>query len=373
MKSIGHFILKFVCIFLIFSINQNIFACTDFRLKANDKSILITRSMEYAEDMRSNIRTSPRGKAFSNKTPDGKDALAWKSKYGYVYADALDVPFALDGLNEKGLSFEYLYLPGETQYQSIPEGKNANAVPYFAFGDWVLGNFTSVDEVKAALKNLIVYSATVSGFGDMVFPVHASIFDASGKGIVVEFVAGKMNVFDNDVGVFTNSPTYDWHVVNLRNYVNLSPYTPNPVKVGGMTFIATGQGSGMRGLPGDISPPSRFVKTALLVATSFPPKDSADALNIAQHIINNVDITKGTVRAKDSGNDLIEYTQWVLFKDLTNKMFHFRTYNDLTIRSISLDKLDFSENAAELKMPMSGKPMSFDITDQFQQTNGAKK
>jgi len=344
---------------------QNAFSCTDFRLKAGDNSILITRSMEFSVDLNSNIRTSVRGKFFSFKTPDGKNTYSWKSKYGYIYTDAFNTIFALDGMNEKGLSFEYLYLPGETQYQSIPNGENTNAIPYLAFGDWVLSNFATIDEVKSALNNIYVYAMTVPELGEMVFPLHAAIFDAEGKGLVIEFIGGEMYAYENEVGVLTNSPTFDWQVVNLRNYVNLSPYVPNPVTVDGKVFLATGQGAGMKGLPGDVSPPSRFVKTAILLTTASPTQNSAEALNLAQHIINNVDIPKGTVRSLENGKETTEYTQWVVFKNLTLKRLSYRTYDDMTLRTIDATKVDLSENGPQLKMPMTAGPLAADITDFF--------
>ena len=107
-------------------------------------------------------------------------------------------------------------------------------------GSWETSNLL-LKFVKHWLR-LYVTSATLPGFGNTVLPAHAAIYDSTGKGIVVEFVGGKMYVYDN-IGVMTNSPTYNWQVTNLRNYLNLSPYAPNPVTVNGITFAATGQGS----------------------------------------------------------------------------------------------------------------------------------
>ena len=56
--------------------------------------------------------------------------------------------------------------------------------------------------------------------------------DASGKSIVIEYVGGKLNVHDDPLGVITNSPTFDWHMTNLRNYVNFSMTNAPPVQAG---------------------------------------------------------------------------------------------------------------------------------------------
>lgn len=349
----------------LLAITRSGLACTDFRLTAQDGSMLIARSMEFAMDMKSNLRTSTRGRQFNEFAPNGKPGLFWKAQYGYIFLDAFNIDATLDGMNEAGLSFEYLYLPGETQYQNVPAGHEGQALSYFRLGDWVLGNFKTVDEVRNALANVYVFSQTYPGMGNTVFPVHAAIYDSTGKGIVVEFVGGKMNIFDNQVGVLTNSPTYDWQVTNLRNYVNLSPWTPIPVIIGDMVFAATGQGSGMKGLPGDTSPPSRFVKMSTLKVTVYPAKNAAEALNMAEHMIDNVFIPLGMVRAKNKDAVVSEYTQWTIFKDLTNKIIYYKTYGDTTLHEIMLSQIDFSQNAPRLKMPMADNQFILDMTKQF--------
>jgi choloylglycine hydrolase len=339
-------------------------ACTDFKLTAKDGTVLITRSMEFGADLQSNLRSSPRERQFATTTPNNKPGLGWKSTYGYLYVDGFTIDAAFDGINETGLSFEYLYLPGETQYQAIPAGKDNQAIPYSNFGDWVLGNFKSVDEVKQALANIYVSNQVIPQIGNAVLPAHAAIHDASGKGIVVEFYNNKINVYDN-IGVMTNSPKYDWQVTNLRNYINLSPINPSPVVAGKFTFPSTGQGAGSTGLPGDASPPSRFVKTSFMVNYVYPAKNADEALNTAEHIINNVDLPAGYVRSVENGQTSTDTTQWVVFKDLTHKVMYYRTYNDMTLRQVSMDKVDFSKNAKPLKMPLVMKPYVMDVTGEF--------
>lgn len=344
----------------------NASACTDFRVQAKDGTVLITRSMEFGVDMGSNLRTSPRDRAFNLQTIDGKPALSWKAKYGYIYLDGLNIDNTVDGMNEAGLSFEALFFPGYAQYQTVPAGHENEAIPYMNIGDWILSNFKTIDEVRIALTNIYVVTEKLPGVGDMVFPLHFSIYDASGKGIVVEFTEGKMHIYDS-IGVMTNSPDYKWHMVNMQNYLHLAPVNPSTVVANGVTFAANGQGFGMIGLPGDISPPSRFVKTAMLAHVALPVDTTLDAVNLAEHIINNVDIPLGLAREPVNGQSTSEKTEWVVFKDLTNKVFYYRTYNNMTLRSIPLSKLHFEANAPRLKMPIADKENVQDISDQFLQ------
>lgn len=359
-------ILSTISILSLFSIPSQ--ACTDFKLTAKDGTLLITRSMEFGQDLKSNLRSSPRGRVFTTTTPNNKAGLTWKSLYGYLYVDGFNMDASFDGMNEAGLTFEYLYLPGETQYQTIAEGKDAQAIPYFLFGDWVLSNFKTTDEVKLALNGVYVSAATIPQLGNAVLPAHASIYDASGKGIVVEFYNNQINVYDN-IGVMTNSPKYDWQVTNLRNYLNLSATNPNSITQDGVTYAVTGQGSGAVGLPGDASPPSRFVKTSFMVKNVYAAEDTSGLVNLAEHIINNVDLPAGYVRSSDTNRVSTDITEWVVFKDITHKVFYYRTYNNMTIRSVDMGKVDFSEKAALLKMPLSTELYQINVTDTFLNSN----
>jgi choloylglycine hydrolase len=339
-------------------------ACTDFRLKAADGTILITRSMEFGENLQSNLRTSTRGRIFHTTTPKSKPGLSWTAKYGYVYVDGFHIDAAFDGMNETGLTFEYLYLPGETHYQTIPDGEDGKAVPYSHFGDWVLSNFKSIDEVTQAINKIYVSNEIIPEIGNVTLPAHASIYDASGRGIVIEFYNEKINVYEN-IGVMTNSPKYDWHVTNLRNYINLSPVNPDSINQNGFVFSALGQGSGAVGLPGDASPASRFVKVSFMLKNLIKPQNAMETLGLAQHVINNVDLPAGFVRSVSNGQTVTDTTQWVVFKDITHKMFYYRTYDNMTLRAVAFNKLDFSNNAALLKMPLSASPHIVDVNEQF--------
>jgi choloylglycine hydrolase len=346
-------------------------ACTDFRLTAKDGTLLITRSMEFGIDLNSHFHTSTVNRVYATIAPDGKSGLTWKAKYGYVYLDGFGQDIALDGMNTVGLTFEYLYLPGETTYQTVPNGKSSQALAYDMFGDWVLSNFKTIDEVKQALANIYVFPRTLPGLGSMILQAHASIYDASGKGIVVEFINGQINVYDN-VGIMTNSPQYNWHLSNLNNYLNLTPNSPNPVVAGGIVYSSNGQGAGSIGLPGDSSPSSRFVKTSFMAHNAYPANNISDALNLAQHIINNVDIPAGVSRSTVSGQVATDTTEWVVFKDVTHKVVYYRTYNDMTIRAIDMNKLNFAEDAPRLNMALVETPYIMDATSKFMSALPAK-
>lgn len=364
MKKLGAIVALFS--FILASAGAN--ACTDFRLTSKDGNVLVTRTLEFGLDLKSNLRTSTRGRVFTSTAPDGKPGLSWKAKYGYVYMDGLNIDIAMDGMNEKGLSFEALYLPGFAGYQTVPAGHDANALPYIQTGDWILSNFATIDELKSALSQIYIFDQAIPGAGNMSFPLHFAVYEASGKSVVIEIVKGQVHVYDNQLGLMTNSPTYDWHVTNLTNYTYLTPQNPKPVQDNGLLFASTGQGYGMIGLPGDISPSSRFVKIATMMRVVVPANNAVENLNLAQHIINNVDIPVGVAREPKNGSFASDKTEWAVFKDLSNRVLYYRTYADTTLRSVSLAKLNFAENAPRLKMPLENAQYIQDQTDRFLKT-----
>ena len=340
-------------------------ACTDVQLIAADGSAFSVRTMEFALDLKSEVVLVPRGRTLTSQAPKGK-GLNWTSKYGFAAINVFGEPFYTDGLNEKGLGVGALYLPGETKYETVGDQDGARALANTDFVGWVLGNFDTVDEVRDALSNVVVWGPDVPQLGSFA-PLHYAVHDASGKSIIVEYVDGKAQVYDNSVGVLTNSPAYPWHLQNLRNYVNLTAANSSPVKIGNVTYVGTGQGSGLRGLPGDPTPPSRFVMAAATAHLADKPKDSGDALVLAMHLIDRVDIPKGFVRDyTNGGKPSGDYTQWTAFRDHANQVYYWRGYDDPALRAIDLKTIDFTEGGPVRRMSVAGKAPTVEMLSQDQ-------
>jgi choloylglycine hydrolase len=340
-------------------------ACTDVRLIAADGTPFTVRTMEFAADLQSDAVIMPRGRSFTSPGPKAS-GLTWTSKYGYVFMSAYGQPAVTDGLNEKGLGFGALYLPGETQYETVKAGEEGRALSNIQFGAWALGSFATVDEVRDAVKDVRVWAEFVPQLGSFS-PLHYSFHDASGKSLVIEYVGGTVHVYDNKIGVLTNSPTYDWHIQNLRNYVNLTAENAPPVKLGNTTYAGTGQGSGLHGLPGDPTPPSRFVMAAATSYLADKPKDATAALTLAQHLIDRVDIPKGLVRDySQGGKPMGDYTQWTVFRDHANKVYFWRSYGDTGLKSLDLKTVDFSAGQPMRSLPVNSAKQAVETLSQAQ-------
>ena len=324
---------------LICLTNISLFACTDFQIKAEDGSVLVARTNEFSIPANSNIVFEPAGKSFLSKTPDGKKGLSWKSLYGFIALNGmgLDEKF-IDGMNEAGLSVGMLLFV-DSKYETIDKESEGMALSNLDLCSWILGNFATVEELKKELPNIRVWLESIPEIGEPL-PLHVSVHDATGKSIVIEFINGEKKVYDNPIGVMTNMPEFPWQVTNLRTFVNSNPFNPDAKNFSGITTGPFGQGSGWLGIPGDWTPPSRFVRIAYALNSASPVKDTREALNLAGHIINIVDIPLGVIKEKGkNGTALSEYTQWTVFKDLTNKIMYFKTYDNANLRFIDLKKL----------------------------------
>jgi choloylglycine hydrolase len=330
-------------------------ACTGIRLTAQDGTVVHARTLEFGIDIHSDVLVVPRGYARTGTTPDGEEGLTWMTKYASVGLNGVGLPFLFDGLNEKGLAAGTFYFPTSAGYMSYKAADAGKTMAIWEVGSWLLENFASVEEVKANIGKIVVPTVVFAGWG-FAPEAHLVVHDVSGKSIVIEYVGGKLNVYDNPLGVITNSPTFDWQMTNLRNYVNFSMTNVPPVKLGSMTLEPFGQGSGMLGLPGDFTPPSRFVRAVAFSHSVLPSKTGHDAILEAFHVLNQFDIPKGAAREheKDAhGNVLADYTLWTSASDLKTKRYYFRTYDNSQIRMLDLMKMDLDAKDI-VKMSIKG-------------------
>ncbi len=342
-------------------------ACTTFRVKTKDGAILVGRSMELGMPLQSAVMLVPRGYRLSATRPDQKPGTTWIAKYGFAGMNTLGVDISTDGLNEAGLSVGTLYIPGFVQYQPFPAAAGAPAVSNLELSNWLLSQFATVGEVRAALPKITVYDVTIAPAGPQ--PLHWAIFDAQGGAIVVEYVGGKLQIHDNPIGTLTNAPNFEWHQTNLSNFVNLTNQNADPLKLGTVTIQPLSQGSGLLGIPGDFTAPSRFVRATALAWSAVPAATAVEGANAAFHVLNAVDIPIGAVAQRIPGKDGAaprldyEQTQWATVHDLANRLLYFRTYGNLAIRKVDLKKIDFTGKTI-LHIPMPTEMQAEDVTAQ---------
>ena len=177
--------------------------------------------------------------------------------------------------------------------------------------------------------------------------------------VIAEYVGGRLKIHDAPLGTLTNSPPYDWQTINVGNFVDLSPVNLSERKLGKFTAVNYGQGSGAVGLPGDMSPPSRFVRAALISHLATPAATASDTVNLGFHVINTFDIFNGAIQSEAADQTpntkglltsegplrLVntDTTEWAVAHDRTNLKTYVRTYHGLAIQVVDLKKLDFDQ------------------------------
>jgi choloylglycine hydrolase len=304
-----------VCVAASFLI-QPASGCTGLGIEANDGGIVTGRTLEFGADPQSQIVVFPAGTEFVGTVPKGTGPQ-FKSKYGFAGANGFGVQNAMiDGLNEQGLSVGLFYFPGCAKYMEATPQNNAIGLAPWEFGTWVLASFSTVDEVKAAIAKIAVVPTFLETLKE-VPPAHYKIQDAKGNCIVVEPTDGQLKVYNNPVWAMANSPEFPWHLTNLNNYLDLTPVYPAGKAIRGHNLAPFGMGGGLVGLPGDFTPPSRFIRIATYLQNLPPQETTAKAVKTAFHLLNNFDLPPGS-NSPPSGTSesYSDYTSWTSVSDL---------------------------------------------------------
>ncbi|WP_171232423.1 linear amide C-N hydrolase [Ruegeria sp. HKCCA4812] len=237
------------------------YACTGITLTGADGTTIFARTLEWGTfDLAPEILVIPRGtKMNASVMPDGAAGHEWSTTYGVAGITALGKPLFGDVMNEEGLVVGTFYLPGFTEYQIYEPDSASVSLGSSDFAGFIATQYGSVSDVRSALESIRVVPVVEPAIG-IPPPLHFMVSDPSGEAIVIQYIGGKPTIFEAPLGVITNAPNYDWHITNLNNYLNLSAVALPPVEAGGQQFAPLGAGSGMLGLPGDFTPPSRFVR-----------------------------------------------------------------------------------------------------------------
>ena len=330
--------LYFVTMLAIVGIHTRADSCTGISLTSKDGANIVARTVEWAEgESPSDYLIVPEGFAKQSMLPDGKrEGMKYTAFYGYVGLASED--YVIEGLNEAGLSSGLFYFPNVGAYPKYDPALKDITISDTEFVAWILGNFETVEDVIAALSNVRVV-ATDSRAQNL----HWRVADKYGRQIVIEYIDGIPMVHENRLGVLTNSPAYDWHITNLNNYINLKPGTDVSHPFGDINMSPIGHGSNMLGLPGDMTPPSRFVRVAFY-QTSAPVLASADkAVEQAFTILDAMTIPIGSQYSdKTKIPDIPSATQWTSVTDMTNDRIYYTTMYNPIIRKFDLKEIDFS-------------------------------
>lgn len=313
----------FSAIFLTLSIEESK-ACTRVVYQGPNNTILTARSMDWKEDIMSNLWIFPRGMERNGEV--GPNSLRWTSKYGSVIASAYDMS-STDGMNEKGLVANLLWL-AESEYAVWDQKKPGLTIA--AWVQYVLDNFTTVDEAVSFLEkeSFVVISDNMPG-QDRMATLHLSISDATGDNAIFEYIKGKLVIHhDRSYQVMTNSPIFDEQLA-------LNKYWEN---IGGTTM-----------LPGTNRAADRFVRASYYI--NAIPQVEDTRINVASvfSVIRNVSVPYGISTPNEPN---ISSTRWRTVSDQKNRVYYFESTLYPNVFWVDFKDVDFSEKAPVMKLDL---------------------
>lgn len=321
------------------AISSPVGACTGITLKSKDGATVVARTIEWGgTNLNSRYVVVPRGYTEHSFLPGGEVGMPFTARYGYVGLAVEQKEFVAEGLNEAGLSAGLFYFPNYGKYADYDAAQKESSISDLQLVPWILATCATVEEVEKAIGRIRIVN-----IDPRASTAHWRFADPSGRQIVLEVVDGTPRIYENTLGVLTNSPGFEWHLTNLSNYVNLFPGTAPEQHLGKTRLASFGAGSGMLGIPGDVTPPSRFVRAAFYQATAPQQHTALETVLQSFQILNNFDIPVGVeFPLGQVPADIPSATQWTSATDMQNRVIYFRTMYRSAIRSIDLRKIDFS-------------------------------
>eukprot|EP01059_Diplonema_ambulator_P022255 TRINITY_DN3743_c0_g1_i1.p1 TRINITY_DN3743_c0_g1~~TRINITY_DN3743_c0_g1_i1.p1 ORF type:complete len:372 (+),score=65.91 TRINITY_DN3743_c0_g1_i1:36-1151(+) len=360
-----------------------VLGCSHFGFRADGVDFL-GRSMENGgvvhfpkEDHSYNwqVVKSPKGMLFNStnevmKSSDcrGLNTTGWVTQHAWVgigFSD--DFSRITDGVNAAGLTAQTHTFKG-SQYQTV--GDPASSLCYIDFTTWVLSSFATVNEVTAALETMRVVANPGIPIGGQL---HWQISDANGGSLAVEYIRGELRAHNNTVQVFTNDPSFNWHLENINNYAPLStkwPVQEEKIQVEteiGFVPEEISHGINLLGLPGDASPPSRFIRLFFLKQFALlnrPPLTFSEGFILANALLNAVYIPKGTLSHKDRKTDpTSDFTEFNTIKIPQRREYYYRTYHNTQWRKIDLNDVEWGNGITSHNLLTPFDMGILDVTD----------
>lgn len=300
-------------------------ACTRAVYLGRDGMVITARSMDWRNDIATNLWIFPRGMERSGEA--GPNSLRWRSRYGSVIASGYDIS-TTDGVNEAGLAANVLWLV-ESQYPAFDGSRPGLSIA--AWAQYALDNFATVEEAVAALRAepFVIVTDKVPGENRLA-TLHLSLSDARGDSAIFEYIAGKLVIHHGPAyQVMTNSPIFDEQLA-------LNAYWK---QIGGTVM-----------LPGTNRAADRFARASFYI-NAIPKFDDPNiAVASVFSVIRNASVPFGITTAEEPN---ISSTRWRTVIDHKRKLYFFESALTPNTFWVDLRKIDFS--------PERGKVMKLDL------------
>lgn len=294
----------------------------------NTKSHYFGRNLDLNFSYHETVTITPRNYRFTfRKMGELKTHYAM---IGMAYV-VDDYPLYYDATNEKGLSMAGLNFPGNAFYQ--PEKEGADNITPFEFIPWVLGQCDTVVQVKELLNHINLVNINFSREMPLA-SLHWMIADKNSS-VTVEPMKDGLKVYDNPVGVLTNNPPFDYQMLHLNDYMNLTREEPENRFAQGLALESYCLGMGAMGLPGDLSSASRFVRAAFVKLNSVSGDTEEESVSQFFHILGAVEQQRGCVHL---GKGQYELTIYSSCCNADKGIYYYTTYENRQITGVDMNR-----------------------------------
>lgn len=316
-------------------------ACSRAVYLGPDGMTVTGRTMDWAEDLHTNLYLFPRGIHRRGAVSD--NTIFWTSKYGSVSAAGYDIGIS-EGMNEAGLVANLLFLP-ESVYER-PDDKR----PVMGLSIWtqyVLDNFATVDEAVADLARQTFRIDAPDLPGGKQSRLHMAISDASGDSAILEYIDDELTIHHGrQYQVLTNSPVYDQQLA-------IDAYWQ---QIGGLAM-----------LPGTNRSSDRFVRASFYINAFEKSADPRIAVPAVMSVMRNVSVPYG-ISTPDK--PYIASTRWRSVCDQKNRVYYFEPTLAMQTFWVDLASADLSAGAPEQVLRLAeGQVYTGDVTDKFRPTD----
>lgn len=318
--------------------STNAIACTRAVYLGPENTVLTGRSMDWVKTAGSNLWIFPRG--MQRDGAAGSNSMKWQSKYGSIVTSFFDAA-TVDGMNEKGLVINVLYL-AESIYPNPAKNDKRKAMSMAAWGQYVLDNFTTVNEAVAALSKEPFYVVLVTTPDGKPGTGHLSISDPSGDSAIFEYIDGKLVIHhDRKYQIMTNSPTFDQQLA-------INAYWQD---VGGSTF-----------LPGTSRAADRFVRASYFNSNLPQTAESRMAVAGMFSVIRDASAPFGV---GDATKPNIAATLWRTLADQKAMVYYYESTTSPNIFWIEAKDIDFGAKDSSKLAVDDGQIYSGNAAKQF--------
>ena len=300
--------------------------CTAATYKTKD--FYFGRTLDYEISYGDQVVITPRNYIF-----DLRNGTQMKNHYAMIGMACVmqNYPLYYDAVNEKGLGIAGLNFVGNAHYNKPMEDKDN--ITQFELIPWLLGKCATVKEARKLLEHInLIDTPFLENLP--VAQLHWIIADKN-ECITLESMEDGLKIYENPVGILTNSPPFNYQMFNLNNYMHLSVENRSNTFSKDLTLNQYSRGMGAMGLPGDLSSQSRFVRAAFVKMNSLSSDSEVESVSQFFHILGSVDQQRGCCKLGENQYEITLYTSCC---NADKGIYYYNTYDNHQICGVDMHK-----------------------------------